>query len=72
MHEKEFQIMKRGSQVYKPGKNDENGNISATMHPNYKFLTGNSMSGPGGGPEMGPGTRNAENIFLKIGFSWLS
>ena len=35
--------------------NDENGDISATMHPNQSFLTGNLMSGPGEGFGIGPG-----------------
>ena len=49
--------MKRGSQVSKPGKNAENGDISATTHPNISFLTGDSMPGPGKGFGIGPGAQ---------------
>ena len=54
---KDFQIMKKGSQVSKAGKNDGNDNISATTYPNHAFLTGDSMSGSGEGSGIGPGAQ---------------
>ena len=59
---------KPGSQLSKPGKNDEKWNNSTHTHPNRPFLTGNSTSRPGEGFGMGPGPQKRTKNFKKCKF----